>query len=70
MFKNIQDYVLKVSSWLTLPPFYHFNISVHTSVETSAGNKKCEFCAKTVILESIIVYVVLIFCKKKHSRIP
>ena len=56
---------LNAKTWLTLQSFYHFNILVNTSVETSAIAKKCEFCAKTVILESISAYVIVMFCKVK-----
>jgi hypothetical protein len=41
---------------------------IYASVETSAGNKKCEFFAKTVILEQMSAYVILM-CYKK-SRTP
>ena len=59
---------LNAKTWLTLQSFYHFNILVNTSVETSAIAKKCEFCAKTVILESISAYVIVMFCKKKKKN--
>ena len=63
---------LNVKTWLTLQTLYLCNILTHTSVETSAVTENCEFGAKTVILESISAYVILMFCKKKreHSRIP
>ena len=38
--------------------FNHSYISIYTSVQTSSGTKKCEFCVKTVILESVSAYVV------------
>ena len=57
-----------MQTWLTLQSFYHFNILVHAGVDTSAGTEKCEFSAKTMILESILAYVILMFRKKKNSQ--
>jgi len=41
---------------------------VYAGVETSAGMKTCKFFAKTVILESVSAYIILVCCKK--SRTP
>ena len=41
---------------------------VFASVENSAGKKKCKFLAKTVILEAVNAYVILVCCNK--SRTP
>jgi len=38
---------------------------MYTSVETSTGTIKWEFCAKTVIIELVSAYVILMCCKKQ-----
>jgi hypothetical protein len=40
---------------------------MYTSVETSTGTMKWEFCAKTVILELVSAYVILMCCKKQSQ---
>ena len=45
MFKDIQDNVFKCED-LVNTSFYHFNILVHTGVETLAGTEMCELCAE------------------------
>jgi len=40
---------------------------MYSSVETSSGTIKWEFCAKTVILELVNAYVILMFCKKQSQ---
>jgi hypothetical protein len=37
---------------------------IYTTVETSSGTKESEFCANTLILESISAYVILGAAKK------
>jgi hypothetical protein len=56
-FDSIQNYVFKCEDLV--------NILMYTSVETSTDTIKWEFCAKTVILESVSVYVSLLCCKKQ-----
>jgi hypothetical protein len=45
----------------------HSNISAYTGADISAGNKKCETCAKTVILETVCVYVILMCCENSRE---
>jgi hypothetical protein len=40
---------------------------MYTSVETSTGTIKWEFCAKTVILELLSANVILMCCKKQSQ---
>ena len=39
---------------------------MYVSVENSAGTRKCKFFAKTVILESVNAYVILMCCKNRE----
>jgi len=41
----------------------------YTGADTSTGNKKCEICAKTVILDTVCAYITL-KCYKNSRELP